>query len=95
MSGGKSFGHVSLHIGSDWTVRCSTYPWTTPILTIDAGSTAVSVSIEGRDVIPATAVAFARDLADKAAKFAADCERLHAIQQGQAVSGGEAPEAAA
>ena len=62
-SGGGSFGTASLHVGTDWTVRCCTYPETTPILSIDAGSTAVSVSIADRERITAEAVAFARELA--------------------------------
>jgi hypothetical protein len=35
--------------GADWTVRCFLYPATTPILSIDAGRTAVSVSIADRE----------------------------------------------
>ena len=52
-SGGGSFGTASVHVGADWTVRCCTYPATTPILSIDAGSTAVSVSIADRERMPA------------------------------------------
>ena len=57
-SGGGSFGSTSLHVGADWHVRCSTYPATTPILSIDAGNTAVSVSIADRERMTAEAVAF-------------------------------------
>jgi hypothetical protein len=82
-SGGGSFGSASLHVGGDRQVRCSTHPDTTPILTIDAGPTSVHVSIAARDRIPAEALAFARELARQAARFAAECERLHAALQGQ------------
>ena len=83
-SDGSSFGSAGLHIGSDWAVRCSTYPDTTPILSVDAGRTTVSVSIAPTKGMTAQGVAFARELARQAARFAADCERLHAAQQNQA-----------
>jgi hypothetical protein len=81
-SAGGSFGSVSLHVGTDWHVQCNTYENTTPILTVDAGDCGVSVSIAGRTVIGAEAVAFARELAREAARFAAECERLHAAHTG-------------
>ena len=65
-------------------MRCSTYPQSTPILTIDAGRAAMSVSITPMKRIGDEAVAFARELARQAALFAAECERLHAAQRGQA-----------
>ena len=80
-SDGGSFGISSLHIGTDWAVRCCTYPETTPILCIDAGNAALSVSIADGERASAEAVAFARELARQAARFAADCERLHAAQR--------------
>jgi hypothetical protein len=86
-SGGSSFGTASVHVGADWHVRCSTYPATTPILSIDAGNAAVSVSIADRERMPAEAVTFARELARQAARFAADCERLHAAQHDQPPTG--------
>ena len=33
----SSFGSSGVYVGTDWQVRCSTYPASTPILTIDAG----------------------------------------------------------
>ena len=86
-SDGSSFGSASLHVGADWMVRCCTYPETTPILSIDAGTTAVSVSIADRQQMSGEAVAFARELARQAARFAADCERLHAAQHDQLPAG--------
>ena len=82
-SDGGSFGSAGLHIGSDWAVRCSTYPDTTPILSVDAGRTTVSVSIAPAKGMTAHGVAFARELAQEATLFAADCERLYAEQQDQ------------
>jgi hypothetical protein len=80
VSGLESFGSVNLHAGDGAHVRCSTYEQTTPILTVEAGRLSVSISIADRTVIPAHAVAFARELASQAAAFAAECERLHAAQ---------------
>jgi hypothetical protein len=82
-SDGSSFGSAGLYVGTDWQVRCSTYPDSTPILSIDAGRTVMSVSITPLKQIGDGAVAFARELARQAALFAADCERLHAAQHGQ------------
>jgi hypothetical protein len=77
--GGGSFSHVSCHVGADWRVRCTAYPDTTPILSFDAGSSAVSVTAKGRDAGGA-AVEFARALAREAQRFAEEMERLHAAQ---------------
>ena len=85
-SAGGSFGCVSMHVGTDWYVQCSTYPDTTPILSVDAGNCGVSVSIASRAHITAEAVAFARELAREAARFAANCERLHAVHAGRAAA---------
>ena len=80
MSGeGGSFSHVSCHVGADWRVRCSTYPDTTPILSFDAGSSAVSVTTKGKDADKA-AVEFARALAREAQKFADEMQLMHAAQ---------------
>ena len=78
-SEGGSFSHVSYHVGGDWRVRCRTYPDTTPILSLDAGSSAVSVTTKGK-VADKAAVEFARALADQARKFADEMERMHAAQ---------------
>ncbi len=78
-SEGGSFSHVSCHVGADWVVRCSTYPDTTPILSFDAGSSAVSVTTMGK-VADKAAVEFARVLAREARRFADEMERMHAAQ---------------
>ena len=82
-SDGSSFGSAGLYVGTGWQVRCSTYPASTPILTIDAARTAMSVSITPMKRMGDEAVAFARELAQQAALFAADCERLYAAQHAQ------------
>ena len=68
---------IGMYAGEDWWTFLSTYPDHTPILDISCGSTTVSLSIADRRT-GAAAVEFARELADKAARFAAEVERLHA-----------------
>lgn len=80
-AGGGSFSHVACHVGDDWRVRCNSYDGTTPILSLDAGSSAVSVTAKGKTAT-AAAVEFARALAAEARKFADEMERLHAAQSG-------------
>ena len=77
---GGSFSHLGVHVGPGSSVRCSTYPDQSPILTIDAVSTAASLSIEG-DRIGREAVEFARELAREAERFASEVERLHTGQR--------------
>ena len=67
---------VGLHVGQDWWTFLSTYEDHGPILDIAAGSTTITVCFDDSQVT-ASAVEFARELADKAAKFAAEAERLH------------------
>src|ERR1017187_6004445 len=88
-SDGGSFGSTGLYVGTDWQGRCSTYPHSTPILSIDAGRTTLSVSITPMKRMGEEAVAFAREFARQATLFAADCERLHAEQHGQAHDEGQ------
>jgi hypothetical protein len=76
----SSFGSSGVYVGTDWQVRCSTYPASTPILTIDAGRSAMSVSVTPMKQMSDEAVAFARELARQAALFAAECERLHGAE---------------
>lgn len=84
MSGRESFGSVSVPAGESVHVDCSLYEQTTPILSVYTGRLFVDISIADRTSIPAHAVAFARELASQAARFAAECERLHTAQQAQA-----------
>ena len=54
-------------------------PDTTPILSVDAGPSCVSITTKGR-VADQAAVEFARALAREARKFADEMERMHAAQ---------------
>ncbi len=94
-SDGGSFGSAGLYVGTDWAVRCSTYPDSTPILSIDAGHAAMSVSITPMKRMGDEAVAFATELAQQAARFAAECERLHAAQHAQDIGQQDAARGAA
>ena len=80
-SSGGSSGHLGLSVGEDWWTFLSTYEDHTPILDVSCGSTTVSLSVADRKVGVA-AVEFARELAGKAARFAAEVERLHARHPG-------------
>jgi hypothetical protein len=77
-SGGGSSAHVGMYVGEDWWTFLSTYDDHTPILDVTCGSATMSLSVADRQT-GAAAVEFARDLADKAAKFAAEIERLHLL----------------
>jgi hypothetical protein len=87
-SGGGSMTRIGMYFGEDWWTFLSTYDDHTPILDISCGSTTVSLSI-AEPKTSAAAVRFARELADQAAKFAAEVERLH-IQHHDGDGEGEA-----
>lgn len=80
ISDGGSFGQLSLHTGRDGRVWCCTYPNAAPILNITAATTTVAVCLGGEQVSDEF-VAFARELARGAERFAAEAERLHAERQ--------------
>jgi hypothetical protein len=86
-SGGGSFARIGLHVGADWWTFLNTYDDHSPILDVAAGSTTVTVSIADRK-IDDSALAFARELASRAAQFAAEVERLHAQQSQDSSTGG-------
>jgi hypothetical protein len=75
-SGGGSSGHIGMYVGEDGWMHLSTYDDHTPILDISAGSTTVAISVTDRKAGEA-ALEFARELATKAALYAAEVERLH------------------
>ena len=79
-SGGGSSAHIGMYIGEDWWTFLSTYEDHTPILDLTCGSATVSLSVADRKT-GAAAVEFARDLAAKTARFAAEVERLHLLGQ--------------
>ncbi len=85
-SGGGSMARIGLHVGQDWWTFLNTYDDHSPILDIAAGSTTVTVCFDGSQVT-AAAVEFARELADKAAKFATETERLHTREHNDAPDG--------
>jgi hypothetical protein len=79
VSEGGSFSHLSYHAGNDWRVRCNTYADTTPILSLDGGPSALSITTRGK-VADQAAVDFARELVRAAHRFADEIERMHAAQ---------------
>jgi hypothetical protein len=79
VSEGGSFSHLSYHAGNDWHVRCSTYADTTPILSVDGGPSALSITTRGK-VADQAAVDFARELVRAAHRFADEMERMHTAQ---------------
>lgn len=81
MSGGESYTHVGYQVGGDWRVTCHTYGDMTPILSVNAGRSSVSVTTRGKTAT-AAAVEFARALAREAQVFADEMERMHAAQPG-------------
>lgn len=95
MNGSHSAGYASLHVGRDWSVRCNTYPDTSPILSVYTDGMQVSVSIADREFMPDKAVEFARELARQAHVFAAECERLNAAQKCQPAGTGDGKDLAA
>ena len=69
-----TFGNMTLHAGPDAWVRCGTYAnGPLPNLSVSGGGLA-------GEVIDAGPVRFARDLLTQVQRFAAECERLHAVQ---------------
>jgi hypothetical protein len=81
--GDKSFSRIGFHVGADWRVYCHAYPDETPIFDIGAGASSVAISIRDRTA-DESAVEFARSLVREAEKFAAEVERMHAVQLGGA-----------
>ena len=88
MSGdGGSMVSLGVYLGADCRVECYEYPDKAPILSIDAGPNTVTMSVKGRDAADAT-VRFARELAAKAQRFAAEVERVHAAKLAEAAGSG-------
>jgi hypothetical protein len=72
---------IGVMAGDDWQITCHTYKWTTPILSVRTGSETVTFSVRSREDMPSSGVAFARELAQVAGQFAAECERLHELHK--------------
>jgi hypothetical protein len=78
---------MSLHAGAGSRAECFTYPESAPILDISASATiSVAICIAGNGADDA-ALAFARELARQAGRFAAEVERMHAGNGGKAAEG--------
>ena len=86
-SDGGSFAHTSFHIGSDPIARCSVYPDQVPILSLDGGNSAVSITPAGKDATDA-ALKFARELLRAVQEFADEIERMHAARLADDTNGG-------
>ena len=79
-----TFGSMSVHAGPDAWVRCGTYTnGSLPNLSVSGGGVSMTLYLAG-EVIDAGQVRFARDLVAQVQRFAAECERLHAVQAEQA-----------
>ncbi|KLL09517.1 hypothetical protein FrCorBMG51_24380 [Protofrankia coriariae] len=70
-----SHGHISVHVGSDGSARCFTYPHERPILAVDADHTHLSLSVTD-GVVTVDHLAFARALVRAATDYLGECERL-------------------
>jgi hypothetical protein len=77
--GGESYTHIGYQVGGDWRVTCHAYDDTTPILSVDAGRSGVSITTRGKTATVA-ALEFARALAREARRFADEMERIYAAQ---------------
>jgi hypothetical protein len=74
----ESHGSVWVHAGSGASASCSAYPDAAPILSIITGQMSLDITVRDRKKVTAAQAGFARELADNAARFAAECERLAA-----------------
>ena len=79
-----TFGSMSVHAGPDAWVRCGTYTnGSLPNLSVASGGLTGGLTMTlylAGEVIDAGHVRFARDLVAQVQRFAAECERLHAVQ---------------
>jgi hypothetical protein len=75
-----TFGSVSVQAGDDARVSCIVCPAAAPILSVCAPDMRVDIWAAAGERMTAEAVAFAAELAREAARFAAECQRLHAAQ---------------
>ena len=78
MTARSPFARISLHVGDDSRAECFTYDKSSPILDIRAGNASVAISFVRKAFDDDTIIRFARELAQQAALFAAEAERLHA-----------------
>jgi hypothetical protein len=91
----ESHGAMRMYAGGGTVVSCCTYLDEAPILTLFTGQMSVDISVPGRKAVTAAEAGFARDLADNAARFADECERLAAEHEDDMRSDPEAGGSAA
>lgn len=86
-----SYGSMSLSIGGDAYIRCTTYTdGTHPILSIDFQHTSLVLSPAGhKRPLTEDDVAAARQFGAAVAVYVAEVERLHAQHERRAVDGSE------
>jgi hypothetical protein len=77
---------TAVYVDADWRVDCYEYPARMPILTIYAGLSTVTLSVKDGEASGSSAE-FARELAAKVARFAAEAGRIHAEQEARAANG--------
>ncbi|WP_131784179.1 hypothetical protein [Protofrankia symbiont of Coriaria ruscifolia] len=67
--------HVGVHVGSDWSARCFTYPDERPILVLDTPRACLSISAAS-GTVTANHLDFAHALVQAANDYLIECERL-------------------
>ncbi len=71
----RSGWHVGVHVGSEWSVRCFTYPDERPILALDTPGAHLAISTAS-GTVTADHVDFAYALVKAANDYLIECERL-------------------
>ncbi len=71
----RSGWHVGVYVGSEWSVRCFTYPDERPILSLETPGGGLSVSAMG-GTVTADHVDFAYALVKAANDYLIECEAL-------------------
>ena len=75
MSG--SYGSLSVHLGANTRITCHAYPDTGPILGVYGADIALTVHVNKHKAVDAADVANAKALADAAAVYLAECQRVY------------------
>jgi hypothetical protein len=88
----ESHSSTWLRVSGGTVACCHTYPDEAPILSLTTGRMSLDITLPDRQAVTRAEAGFARDLADCAARFAADCERLAAQHENTAApdAGGSA-----
>jgi hypothetical protein len=72
-----SYGSLSVHLGANTRITCHAYPDTGPILGMYGADIALTVHGSKHKAVDATDVANAKALADAAAVYLAECQRIY------------------